>query len=60
MRMLAAEGVGILMIASELPEIFKLSDRVLVLSEGRIVADLPVQEATPEGVMTYATAGPAR
>lgn len=59
LRNLAAEGMGILMISSELPEIFKLSDRILVLSEGRIVANLSIQEATPERVMTYATAGPA-
>lgn len=60
LRGLAAEGMGILMISSELPEVFQLSDRILVMAEGRIVADLPVQEATPEGVMAYATAGPNR
>ncbi|NWF56372.1 MAG: sugar ABC transporter ATP-binding protein [Syntrophaceae bacterium] len=58
LRGLADEGMGILMISSELPEVFQLSDRILVMAEGRIVADMPVQEATPEGVMTYATAGP--
>lgn len=60
LRGLAGEGIGILMISSELPEVFQLSDRILVMAEGRIVADLPVQEATPEGVMTLATAGPDR
>jgi ABC-type sugar transport system ATPase subunit len=60
LRGLAADGMGILMISSELPEVFQLSDRILVMAEGRIVADLPVQEATPEGVMAYATAGPSR
>jgi len=60
LRGLAGEGMGILMISSELPEVFQLSDRILVMAEGRIVADLPVQEATPEGVMTLATSGPDR
>ena len=40
MRRLAEEGISILMISSELPEILGLSDRILVMSEGRIVAEL--------------------
>jgi rhamnose transport system ATP-binding protein len=60
LRGLAAEGMGILMISSELSEVFQLSDRILVMAEGKIAADLPVQEASPERVMAYATSGAGR
>jgi len=52
---LAEDGVAILMISSELPEILGMSHRVLVMREGRIVADLPRVEATEEGIMAAAT-----
>jgi rhamnose transport system ATP-binding protein len=52
---LAGEGVAILMISSELPEVLGMADRVLVVREGRITADLPSDEATPENVMYAAT-----
>ncbi|SMF89991.1 nucleoside ABC transporter ATP-binding protein [Paenibacillus uliginis N3/975] len=42
------EGTGILLVSSELTEILKLSDRVLVMYEGRIAGELPAQEATEE------------
>ena len=54
---LAGKGVAILMISSELPEVMGMADRVLVLHEGRISADLPRAEATPESVMRAATHG---
>ncbi len=57
MRKLAAEGMAILMISSELPEVLGMSDRVLVMSSGRIVAEFGKDEATPEAVgaaMTHA------
>ena len=48
---LAAErGLAILMISSELPEILGMSDRVLVMREGRLVAEFSRAEATPERV----------
>ncbi len=47
---LASQGVAILMISSELPEVLGMSDRVLVMREGRIVADLPRAEATSQAV----------
>ncbi len=47
---LAGKGLAILMISSELPEILGMSDRVLVMREGRIVAELPRREATQERV----------
>jgi ABC-type uncharacterized transport system ATPase subunit len=49
-------GAGILLISSELMEILKLSDRVLVMFEGRIVGELPVEEATEEK-LSYLMAG---
>ncbi|MEL7975053.1 sugar ABC transporter ATP-binding protein [Isoptericola sp. F-RaC21] len=53
---LAGQGMAILMISSELPEVLGMADRVLVVAEGRITADLPRADATPESVMHAATA----
>ncbi|MBT0771596.1 sugar ABC transporter ATP-binding protein [Kineosporia sp. J2-2] len=53
---LAGQGMAILMISSELPEVLGMADRVLVISEGRLTAELPRAEATPENVMHAATA----
>ena len=47
---LAAQGLAILMISSELPEVLGMSDRVLVMREGHIVAEFPREEATQEAV----------
>lgn len=55
LRELANEGVAVLMISSELPEILGLSDRILVLHEGAIVADLDGSTATEETIMQYAS-----
>lgn len=52
---LAAEGKGILMISSELPEVLGMADRVLVMREGRITAELERADATSENVMFAAT-----
>ena len=52
---LAGQGMAILMISSELPEVLGMADRVLVLCEGRLTADIPRDEATPENVMRAAT-----
>src|SRR4029077_6931130 len=65
-RKLAREGRAIIMTSSELPELLAVSDRILVLCEGRITAELPRAEATEEAIMHAATqfldrvAGPAR
>lgn len=53
---LAGEGMAILMISSELPEVLGMADRVLAVSEGRITAVLDRGDATPEKVMHAATA----
>jgi ABC-type sugar transport system ATPase subunit len=52
---LAKQGMAILMISSDLPEILAMSDRVAVMHQGRIVADLPAGGLTPEAVMHHAT-----
>jgi rhamnose transport system ATP-binding protein len=52
---LAQQGLAILMISSELPEVLGMADRVLVVTEGRITADIPRSDATPESVMRAAT-----
>jgi rhamnose transport system ATP-binding protein len=52
---LAGEGLAILMISSELPEVLGMADRVLVVAEGHITADLDRDQATPETVMRAAT-----
>ena len=57
MGQLARHGVAILMISSELPEILGMSDRVLVVREGTIVADIPRADATQEAIMHRATGG---
>ena len=52
---LAAKGVAMLVISSELPEILGISDRILVMHEGRLVAELDRSEATQARVMQAAT-----
>jgi ABC-type sugar transport system ATPase subunit len=52
---LAKKGVSILFISSELPEVLTLADRVLVMHEGRLLKDLPREEASQEIIMKYAT-----
>jgi rhamnose transport system ATP-binding protein len=51
MSNLAAEGVAVLMVSSELPEVLGMADRVLVMREGRLVAELDRSRATEESVM---------
>jgi len=55
MNKLVAEGKSIIMISSELPEILRMSHRVLVMCEGRITGELSYEEATQERIMEYAT-----
>jgi inositol transport system ATP-binding protein len=53
----AREGMAIIMISSELPEIIGMSDRVVVMQEGKINGILPRSEATQENIMRLATCG---
>jgi ABC-type sugar transport system ATPase subunit len=55
-RRLAAGGMAIVMTSSELPELLAVSDRILVLCEGRVTADIPRADATEEAIMHSATA----
>jgi ribose transport system ATP-binding protein/inositol transport system ATP-binding protein len=57
MNKLAASGVSIIMISSELPEIINMSDRVLVMCNGSITGSLNRGELTQERIMYYATGG---
>jgi putative multiple sugar transport system ATP-binding protein len=55
MNKLVEQGMSIVMISSELPEILGMSDRVYVVSAGEITGELPVEEATQEKIMHLAT-----
>ncbi len=57
MNELVEQGVGIIMISSELPEVLGISDRILVMREGKMIKELDWEEATQEKVMYYATGG---
>ncbi len=55
---LAQQGKSIIMISSELPEVLRMSHRIIVMSEGRVTGELQAGEATQESVMHYATLRP--
>jgi ribose transport system ATP-binding protein len=57
MNELTREGKSVIMISSELPEILRMSDRIIVMCEGRITGELPIEEASQEAIMKYATMG---
>ena len=54
LRDLAAGGMAILMISSDMPEVLSVSDRILVMHQGRIAGELPAANATQEAVMSFA------
>jgi ribose transport system ATP-binding protein len=54
MKKLAAQGMGIIMVSSELPEILAVSDRVLVMCEGELTATIPIEEATEQEILKQA------
>ncbi len=55
MNRLVEEGKSIIMISSELPEILGMSDRIYIVSSGKISGEMPVEEATQEKIMQMAT-----
>lgn len=55
MNQLVEQGMSIMMISSELPEVLGMSDRVYVVSAGEITGELPIAEATQEKIMHLAT-----
>ena len=56
LRQIAKEGIGIIIVSSELPELLSLSDRIVVMHEGQITGELSRAEATEEKIMRYAAA----
>jgi ribose transport system ATP-binding protein len=57
MEALAREGVAILFVSSEMEEVLGMSDRALVMHEGRITGELPREQLSEESVMRLATGG---
>ena len=55
MNELVSQGKSIIMISSELTEILRMSDRVMVMCEGRKTAEIPIEKATQENIMHAAT-----
>jgi rhamnose transport system ATP-binding protein len=54
MAELAAEGLAVIMVSSEIPEVLGMSDRVIVMREGRMVAELAGEALTPETLVRHA------
>src|SRR5262249_27116588 len=52
---LARDGVAVLMISSELPEVLRISDRILVMREGQLMTELAHAEASEEEILSAAT-----
>jgi putative multiple sugar transport system ATP-binding protein len=52
MNQLAAEGRGVVMISSEMPELLGMCDRIYVMAEGALVGELPAAEASQERIMS--------
>lgn len=59
MNNLVRQGIGVIMISSEMPEILGMSDRIIVMCEGHKTAELSREAATQEIIMKYATGGEA-
>lgn len=56
-RDLAEQGVAVMLISSDLPEVLSLADRVLVMREGRLVGEFHGEQATQESVIHLAVGG---
>ena len=55
MNALKEQGIGVMFVSSEMPEILGISDRIIVMCDGRITGEMPIEEATQEKIMDYAT-----
>ena len=55
MNQLAEEGKSIIMISSEMTEILRMSDRIIVMCEGKVTGEIDIAEATQENIMHAAT-----
>jgi ribose transport system ATP-binding protein len=55
MKNLVADGICVIVISSELPEILQICDRIIVMHEGRMTAEIMGSEATQEGILSYST-----
>jgi ribose transport system ATP-binding protein len=55
MNKLKEEGIGVIFVSSELPEILGMSDKILVMCDGRITGSLRVEEATQDRILGFAT-----
>ncbi len=56
LREIAAQGIAVIVVSSELPELLALSDRIIVMHEGKVTGELSRAEASEESVMRYAAA----
>jgi ribose transport system ATP-binding protein len=56
-KRLTEDGIAIILISSEMPELLGMSHRILVMNEGRITAELKDKEATQEKIFYYASGG---
>ncbi len=54
-KQLAADGIGVIVVSSDIPEILDVSNRIVVLSAGTITADIPNEKLTQEMILDYAT-----
>ena len=54
MRELASQGLAVIMVSSEIPEVVGMSDRIIVMREGRHVAEFDRTDATPENLVRAA------
>jgi ribose transport system ATP-binding protein len=52
---LAARGIGVVLISSELPEVLGMSDRIIVFHEGKVMGELTTKQTTQEEIMHYAS-----
>lgn len=55
MNQLKARGIGVMFVSSEMPEIMGISDRIIVMCDGRITGELRREDATQDQILTYAT-----